>query len=280
LDKILWGSHATVRIALGGEAVLTDPLLRARVMHLQRVVALIDGLDRGLSAVVISHLHHDYLDLASLRMISAGVPMVIPGGARAAPGRVARRRVIELVPGESVSVGALRIRATPAAHDGGRPELRSVAAPAMGYLIASAGQTVPFAGDTDLFAGMADLAPVIDCALLPVCGWGPTIGAGHLDPVRATQALYPAASTPRDPDSLGGPCVPVSADRACGTSCARRVRSLPRLRPALPVTLWCRCWPPGRAWPSPRGAHRAAIPPGPRSHGTLEVCRFPYRSWT
>jgi L-ascorbate metabolism protein UlaG (beta-lactamase superfamily) len=28
----------------------------------------------------------------------------------------------------------------------------------------------------------------IDVALLPIWGWGPTIGAGHLDPSRAAQA--------------------------------------------------------------------------------------------
>ena len=47
-DHIVWGGHATVRIVLGGEAVLTDPVLRRRVMHLQRVVPLVDGLGAGL----------------------------------------------------------------------------------------------------------------------------------------------------------------------------------------------------------------------------------------
>ena len=45
-----------------------------------------------------------------------------------------------------------------------------------------------FAGDTDLFPEMADLAPSIDVALLPVWGWGPSVGPGHLDPERAAAA--------------------------------------------------------------------------------------------
>lgn len=45
-----------------------------------------------------------------------------------------------------------------------------------------------FAGDTDLFEGMADLAPLA-LALLPVWGWGTALGPGHLDPVRAAEAL-------------------------------------------------------------------------------------------
>ena len=45
-----------------------------------------------------------------------------------------------------------------------------------------------FAGDTDLFEGMAELAGGLDLALLPVWGWGPTLGPGHLDPERAARA--------------------------------------------------------------------------------------------
>jgi L-ascorbate metabolism protein UlaG (beta-lactamase superfamily) len=45
---------------------------------------------------------------------------------------------------------------------------------------------------------MADLAP-IDAALLPVAGWGPTLGPGHMDAERAAEAaalLRPAVAVP------------------------------------------------------------------------------------
>ena len=58
---------------------------------------------------------------------------------------------------------------------------------AVGYVI-DAARTVYFAGDTDLFTGMGSLGRV-DVALLPVAGWGPRLPAGHLDPVRAVEAL-------------------------------------------------------------------------------------------
>ena len=45
-----------------------------------------------------------------------------------------------------------------------------------------------FPGDTDLFPGMGALAGRLDVAMLPVWGWGPTIGQGHMDPVRAAAA--------------------------------------------------------------------------------------------
>ena len=44
-----------------------------------------------------------------------------------------------------------------------------------------------FAGDTDLFDEMAELGPV-DLALLPVAGYSPKLGPGHLDAARAAQA--------------------------------------------------------------------------------------------
>jgi L-ascorbate metabolism protein UlaG (beta-lactamase superfamily) len=58
---------------------------------------------------------------------------------------------------------------------------------AVGYVV-DAGARVWFAGDTDLFPELADLAGV-DVALVPISGWGPPIGRGHLDPERAAEAL-------------------------------------------------------------------------------------------
>src|SRR6185312_7857481 len=58
----------------------------------------------------------------------------------------------------------------------------------LGYLVRGT-RTVYFAGDTDLFPGMADVAGELDLALLPVAGWGPKVGPGHLDPERAAEAL-------------------------------------------------------------------------------------------
>ncbi len=58
----------------------------------------------------------------------------------------------------------------------------------MGHLISGGGWRIYAAGDTDLFAGMAAL-PRPDVALLPVWGWGPTLGPGHLDPLRAAEAV-------------------------------------------------------------------------------------------
>jgi L-ascorbate metabolism protein UlaG (beta-lactamase superfamily) len=53
-----------------------------------------------------------------------------------------------------------------------------------------------FAGDTDIFDEMAAIGePPLDLALVPVWGWGPTLGPGHLDPRSAADALALLAPT-------------------------------------------------------------------------------------
>ena len=175
-----WHGHATVLIESGSTRLLTDPLLRRRLGHLTRRVpeAEPEGL-AGLDAVLISHLHRDHLDLPSLRRLSPGLT-VVPRGA----GHLLETdgEVCELGVGEEVTVGLTTVRAVPAVHDASRG---GVDAPALGYVVED---EIYFAGDTDLFAGMDALGP-LRLALLPVWGWGPSLGAGHMDPARAAEAV-------------------------------------------------------------------------------------------
>jgi L-ascorbate metabolism protein UlaG (beta-lactamase superfamily) len=123
---------------------------------------------------------------------------VVPRGI----GGLLRRRgfanVEEVDVGEQVTVGALTVTATRADHDGRRP-LVSDCGPALGYVIEGS-RRVYFAGDTDLFEEMELLAGGLDLALLPVWGWGRSLGRGqHLDPERAAAAaalLQPRLAVP------------------------------------------------------------------------------------
>jgi L-ascorbate metabolism protein UlaG (beta-lactamase superfamily) len=101
-----------------------------------------------------------------------------------------RRRidnVVEVKAGDRIAVGDIVVEAFPALHDGRRYPLGR-ASPALGYVLEGP-PNVYFAGDTDLFPEMGELAGRIDIAVLPVAGWGPRVGAGHLDPERAACAL-------------------------------------------------------------------------------------------
>jgi len=70
---------------------------------------------------------------------------------------------------------------------GGRRTPFGPRAETVGFEVAG-GHRLYFAGDTDLFDGMEELAGELDLALLPVWGWGPSLGAGHLDPERGARA--------------------------------------------------------------------------------------------
>jgi len=197
-DTVTYVGHATVLIELDGVRLLTDPVLRPRVGPLVRHGPLPPPhLSAGLDAVLISHLHHDHADLGSLRRLGRGTPLLVPPGSRGFFERHDFVRVTELGPGDSIKVGRLTVTAVEADHDGGRRRGASEVEP-IGFL-AKGGRTVYFAGDTDLFAGMDGLAPGLDLALLPVWGWGPTLGAGHLDPAAAARAaamLSPRIAVP------------------------------------------------------------------------------------
>ncbi|WP_029430275.1 MBL fold metallo-hydrolase [Blastococcus sp. URHD0036] len=186
--------HSTVRVELAGRTVLTDPVLTPRVGGLRRVAALPDPATwAGVDLVVLSHQHGDHLHVPSLRMLGPSVRIVAPRGAGAWLRARGFRRVDELAPGESLTDGELRVTAVPAEHSSHRwgPRLtHGPEAPAVGHLLEGAGHRVYASGDTDLFDGMHGLGDGgIDVALLPVWGWGPTLGPGHLDPVRAAETV-------------------------------------------------------------------------------------------
>ncbi len=228
-DRIVFLGHATVLIEVDGVRLLTDPLLRRRVAHLRRRVPPVRReLFAGVDAVLISHLHHDHLDLASLRLLGQETHVVVPAGAGAWLRRKGFGAVTELGVGEVANVGTvtelgvgevanvgtmtelgvgevanvgtvteleaggvmkartLAVTAVQARHDGRR--LGGPRAETLGYLV-SGGHTVYFAGDTEIFAKMSHLPRPLDVALLPVAGWGPTLGAGHMGPFDAARAV-------------------------------------------------------------------------------------------
>jgi L-ascorbate metabolism protein UlaG (beta-lactamase superfamily) len=184
--RVTYVGHATVLVELDGVRVLTDPVLRGWVGPLRRHgPPPARGLTDGLDAVLISHLHHDHADLPSLRKVDRDVPVLASPGAGSLLERCGFATVIELAAGESTRIGEVAVTATEAWHPGGgRFERKSEA---IGFLL-DGSRRVYFAGDTDLFDGMDGLGGDLDLALLPIWGWGPTMGPGHLDPERAARA--------------------------------------------------------------------------------------------
>ncbi len=197
--RITYVGHATVLVEMNGVRLLTDPVLRRRVGPLRRHGAPPDpGLAEDVDAVLISHLHHDHADVPSLRRLSRTVPVLAPPGAGDFLARLGFGDIRELAPGDSGAVGGVRVTATEANHPAGGRRLER-ASRAVGFEI-SGERRIYFAGDTDLFDGIEEIgAGELDLALLPIGGWGTSIGAGHLDPERAARAaalLSPRAVVP------------------------------------------------------------------------------------
>ncbi|WEB39624.1 MBL fold metallo-hydrolase [Streptomyces yunnanensis] len=209
--KVTWWGHATVTVEDSGVRVLTDPLFVARLAHLRRRRGALPPPEAAhADAVLISHLHADHLHPASLARLAPGTRLIVPYGAPAAvPGlrKVAAARglpVSELRPGQECRIGpprdaaALTVRAVPAAHDGRRLPYGPHRVPALGYVISGTARTY-FAGDTGLFPELPDEVGPCEVALLPVGGWGPFLGHGHLDARRAAVAaarLAPCSAVP------------------------------------------------------------------------------------
>ena len=186
-DRITYVGHATVLAELDGVRLITDPVLRARVGPLRRHGASpAPGVTENLDAVLISHLHHDHADLPSLRRVGRDVPLIGAPGSREFLERRGFVAVSELAPGESSQVGRVTVTAVEARHSSESRFERS--SEAVGFLLTGPRRRIYFAGDTDLFDGMAALGGELDLALLPIWGWGPSLGPGHLDPERAARA--------------------------------------------------------------------------------------------
>ncbi|WP_420000616.1 MBL fold metallo-hydrolase [Streptomyces boninensis] len=194
--EVTWWGHATTTVVDSGVRVLTDPLFAQRLMHLRRRRGDLPPRSATVADVaVISHLHSDHLHLPSVALLHPGTRLLVPRGAlTAVPGlrrttAQAELEVHEVVPGDETDVGdGVVIRAVRAEHDGRRWPYGPRTVPALGYVIRGEATTY-FAGDTGLFDMAEEAGPAPDVALLPVGGWGPFLGHGHLNADRAAQAL-------------------------------------------------------------------------------------------
>jgi L-ascorbate metabolism protein UlaG (beta-lactamase superfamily) len=189
MDRLTYTGHATTKLRLDGANLVTDPYLGRWLGPLRRQGPqpppdLLEDAD----VVLVSHLHLDHLDLRSIRRIPAGATLLVPRGASKWLRRLGRVEVREIGRGESLDVAGVQVTGVRADHDGHRHHRGGDEIEPLGFLLEGGGRRTYFAGDTDLFAEMEAIGPV-DVAILPVWGWGPTLGTGHLDPEGAAQAL-------------------------------------------------------------------------------------------
>jgi L-ascorbate metabolism protein UlaG (beta-lactamase superfamily) len=188
--RLTWLGHATCVLEIDGVRLLTDPLLRRTAGPLLRRGPVPEpSAWKDPSAVLISHLHHDHVELASLRMLG-DVPLVTgPENARF----LERRRLHAVALGDEwwpVPGGDAQVRLVRADHHSRPMPHRPNAA--HGHLVRGDGHIVWFAGDTSLYHELADLPDLaggpIDLAVVPIGGWGPRLSGGHMGPREAARA--------------------------------------------------------------------------------------------
>jgi L-ascorbate metabolism protein UlaG (beta-lactamase superfamily) len=213
-----WLGHSTATLDAAGVRVVTDPVLRKGLAHLRRRPPLSPPEDSaGAQLALVSHLHHDHCDLPSLRRLRAQWVVAPPGAGPWLQRRLGRTTstVVEVAVGTSRTLPLRRgaggvvdvtVTALPAHHAGHRTLGGLDGAPphgeAVGHLVRipgalparaepdlllwAVGDTGEFPGDTAVLAA-GGRAP--DLALVPVGGWGHTLGPHHLDPAQAADLV-------------------------------------------------------------------------------------------
>lgn len=185
---VTWWGHASATVEIGGIRITTDPVLVDRLFHLRRygVTPRVEASTADL--VLLSHLHGDHIHLRSLRRFGPSVPVVAPHGARKLLRRLGLEDVRTVSPGDVLDAAGVTIEVLPATHDDRRSPLSQLRGPALGFRVEAAGHSFWFPGDTGLRDDMAEV-PAVDLALVPVGGWGPTLGPLHMDPDEGAEAV-------------------------------------------------------------------------------------------
>ncbi len=190
--------HATCLIELDGRVLLTDPLLADRIYTIRRICPTVDPASfPKIDLVLISHLHHDHCHPWSLRALGGNPTFLVPHGGAEFLARHSVGPVIEAGPGDELDLLGLRVQCLAVDHSGERVPF-GPHAPALAFEICGS-RRIYFVGDTGYFEPMRTSPHPLDLALLPVAGWGSSLGPGHLNPneaARAAAQLRPRRAVP------------------------------------------------------------------------------------
>jgi L-ascorbate metabolism protein UlaG (beta-lactamase superfamily) len=188
---LTWLGHSTVVLDLDGVRIVADPLLRRNNGVLRRRGSQPAGAAwAGTDAVLLSHLHHDHAEVASLRLFP-GIPVLTaPANAAWVQGKGLDGRGLDEDEWVPVGESGVAVRLVRAVHYSRPMPHRPNAA--NGHLVRGPSGVVWLAGDTELYPEMEDLAEMagggVDVALVPIGGWGPRLSPGHMGPEEAAVA--------------------------------------------------------------------------------------------
>lgn len=187
--------HATTLITIGDINILTDPHFGKRTLIFKRRLPLTFDPAQlpTVSAILISHMHFDHLNIASYKYISQKVPIIVPEDCDGAIEKFVTNPIIELsLFATHEMADGTKITAVPSRHTGGRYSQLHYTKSA-GYLIQKDDSCVFFSGDTAYGPHFSEIASTaqIDLALLPISGYSPRwfMHNRHMTPSEVVQAF-------------------------------------------------------------------------------------------
>lgn len=198
VNRITLINHASLLLELDGASVLTDPIyswtIGFIIPRLRSPGIRFDKLPT-IDAILISHNHHDHLNLRTLRRLRRRHQsnVVVPSGLGKYATRTGFQHFVEMNLWDRTEVSGLSVTCVPARHSGTRTLVDWKKTLHCGYLIEAPGAVVYFAGDTAYFDGFRDLANrySVDVAILPIGAYTPHewFKHIHLNPETAIKAF-------------------------------------------------------------------------------------------
>jgi len=199
--RVTFVNHATLLIQTDGLNILTDPTWSERSVP---VVGVKRRRPPGLrfddlppiDAVLVSHDHHDHMDLPTLlRLQSRWHPAIFVGLKNArflAANGIRGAHDLDWWQTASIAPG-VTVTAVPARHSSGRSPLERNRTLWCGFVVAGPSGAIYFAGDTGWgahFPAIAEAFPRLRLALLPIGGFQPVwyMRDQHLGPEDAVAA--------------------------------------------------------------------------------------------
>lgn len=187
-----WLGHSSVLVEFDGYRILMDPVFSKRASPFSfigpgrfhpPVVALAQL--KNIDAVVISHNHYDHFDEPTIRHLAKqGTQIFVPLGVseRLKSWGIPSAQIHSLEWWQEVSVGDLRIIATPTRHYSGRGLFDYKATHWASWSLVGTSQRVFYSGDTGyskLFATVGEKLGPFDLSIIKVGSYGP--GQSWLD---------------------------------------------------------------------------------------------------
>jgi L-ascorbate metabolism protein UlaG (beta-lactamase superfamily) len=200
--RATWLGHSTILVEIDGARLVFDPVWARRaspssLIGPKRFHAPPLPLDElpPLDAIVASHDHYDHLDRGVVRALARSAAQsrarfVVPLGVGAHLERwgVAADRITELDWSESITVGSIRLTATPARHFSGRGLTDRDHTLWASWSVTGPRHRVFHSGDTGPFAGFADVGAALgpfDLTFIKIGAYGETWPDIHLTPEQA-----------------------------------------------------------------------------------------------